>query len=576
MNLNLARKWRSNTFDHIIGQDLSIRMLKNSLYLQHYFPVYLFSGQRGCGKTTTARVFAAALNCRQLPYFQKNPKEYTIPCLTCDSCIAMQKVNHPDFIEIDAASHTGVDNVRTIIEAASLLPVLGIKKIYLIDEAHMLSKAAFNAFLKILEEPPLNVLFILATTDPHKIIETVKSRCFQLFFPAVTHSTLLDHLKKICDQESINYEDEALGLIIQQSQGSVRDALNIIEQVRFAYDVVSKQAVYTVLGYMSDERLLELMECIFHGSPQDVISWCNSNNLDSYVPEKIWYSFVSLLRALIWCKSGKSLGAYQQHQEQLNALVAQQTMHNLLSCAKLFYDHELLFLKTGQQHHLFETLLLHMAQQLQKKTVTNTEHGVKNRNISLQEKNAFPLNATPSAKIDTRWANFVAHVEQLNEPLITSIFKQGTFVQCNEEAKTVEISFAKDFSFFQEWLDNSQSQWEPLLQSQFGQGYSLTALFAEGAAIKEQKPLSFGQRHENGQASQVPKSAASVSAISLKHSAQPQQNTGVKQNFVKKKQPERVNTLRTTRIDVSDETIWKKTNMILKVFPGTVSEVHEQ
>src|SRR5688572_28013273 len=180
VTLNLSRKWRSQNFDQIVGQELSIRILKNSLYLAHFFPVYLFSGQRGCGKTSTARIFAAAINCDSLPLIQKNPKTHSIPCLNCNSCIAIREGNHPDFIEIDAASHTGVDNIRSIIESSSLLPLMGRKRVYLINEAHMLSKAAFNAALKILEEPPATVLFILATTNPHKIIDTVRSRCFQL------------------------------------------------------------------------------------------------------------------------------------------------------------------------------------------------------------------------------------------------------------------------------------------------------------------------------------------------------------------------------------------------------------
>ena len=125
----------------------------------------LFFGQRGCGKTTTARVFAPAINCKKADFFRKDPKNNSIPCQQCDSCLAMNKGQHPDFIEIDAASHTGVDNIRQIIEVASYVPFLGNKKIYLIDEAHMLSKSAFNAFLKILEDPPKTVHFIFATTD---------------------------------------------------------------------------------------------------------------------------------------------------------------------------------------------------------------------------------------------------------------------------------------------------------------------------------------------------------------------------------------------------------------------------
>ena len=198
MHLNLARTWRSKHFDELVGQPLVVRLVKNSLYRNLIFPVYLLSGMRGCGKTSVARIFAAALNCEALEQFQRSPQEQQLPCLTCSSCLAMLKMNHPDFIEIDAASHTGVDNVRSIIDAASFVPVLGKKKIYLIDEAHMLSKAAFNAFLKILEEPPTSVVFMLATTDPHKILETVTSRCFHLFFDPIDAQAVALHLANVC------------------------------------------------------------------------------------------------------------------------------------------------------------------------------------------------------------------------------------------------------------------------------------------------------------------------------------------------------------------------------------------
>ena len=202
-NLNLARKWRPKNFSEVIGQDISIRMLKNGLYLKKYFPLYIFSGQRGCGKTSTARIFASAFNCKKLSNFQANPKQ-AVPCSKCDSCLSMLNREHPDFIEIDAASNTGVDNVRNILESASFVSIGGGAKIYLIDEAHMLSRAAFNAFLKILEEPPEKVFFILATTELQKIPETVRSRAFQVFFNAISSDTLKNYLSNICDKESIN------------------------------------------------------------------------------------------------------------------------------------------------------------------------------------------------------------------------------------------------------------------------------------------------------------------------------------------------------------------------------------
>src|SRR3989338_3939080 len=262
VELNLARKWRSKNFQEVIGQPLAVRILQNSLYLKQFFPVYLFAGQRGCGKTSTARIFAAAVNCARLPEFQADPRKVSIPCLTCESCVAMSKSQHPDFIEIDAASHTGVDNVRNIIDSSSFLPLLSHKKIYLIDEAHMFSKAAFNAFLKILEEPPASVIFILATTDMEKILETVKSRSFQIFFDPVDVQVIQDHLEKICVAENILFDEQGLAVIARQGDGSVRDAINLLEQVRFATKKISKDAVLSILGHIDETTLLLLFEKI--------------------------------------------------------------------------------------------------------------------------------------------------------------------------------------------------------------------------------------------------------------------------------------------------------------------------
>ena len=305
MNMkNLARKWRSSSFETIIGQDIAVRLLKNSLFLGQYFPVYLFSGQRGCGKTSSARIFAAALNCEQLSAFQKDPKAIMVPCGTCESCAAMRAGNHPDFIEIDAASHTGVDNVRHIVEASSLLPVMGRKKIYLIDEAHMLSKAAFNALLKVLEEPPDSTTFMLATTDPHKIIDTVRSRCFQLFFTPIDAHTLVTHLSNICAQEQIVFEESALQLIVSESEGSARDAINMLEAVRFSAAEVTEQAVRTVLGRLPDDVIKQIAHAVVHEGPAQLLGLWKEHSIASYSAEKLYDSLVEFLRRQLWAKSG--------------------------------------------------------------------------------------------------------------------------------------------------------------------------------------------------------------------------------------------------------------------------------
>jgi DNA polymerase III subunit gamma/tau len=300
--LNLTRKWRSKNFQEVIGQPLAVRILQNSLYLNQFFPVYLFAGQRGCGKTSTARIFAAAVNCARLPEFQQDPRKVSIPCLACPSCVAMSKGQHPDFIEIDAASHTGVDNVRNIIDASSFLPLLSSKKIYLIDEAHMLSKAAFNAFLKILEEPPMSVIFILATTDMQKILETVKSRCFQIFFDPVDTQVITEHLEKICSLEQVVADQAGLAVIAKQAGGSVRDAINLLEQVRFATKKISKESVLSILGHVDEAALLQLFEKIVHQDVQDLLQFCTSLEKYELSIEHLWMQLTELVYDAILIK----------------------------------------------------------------------------------------------------------------------------------------------------------------------------------------------------------------------------------------------------------------------------------
>ncbi len=368
MNLNLARKWRSKQFDEIVGQPLAVRLIQNSLYRNLLFPVYLLSGTRGTGKTSTGRIFAAALNCSKLPDFQKDPKNHMVPCLSCESCTAMLQANHPDFIEIDAASHTGVDNVRQIIDAASFVPVLGNKKIYLIDEAHMLSKAAFNAFLKILEEPPPSVVFMLATTDPHKIIPTVLSRCFQLFFDPIKPTQVVEHLTYICEQESLKAEPDALLLIAQETEGSMRDALNMLERLRALPEVmkssgeasvITKQAVIHLLGSIDEDRLAEVLIAVVANDPSQVLTAVQQVELARFNPRMIWKKLVETLRRSLWLKQGINPDDAPVSQK-LQFFVEAATYQRLITLLDLCYTYELSFAKTAVPHTMLEVLLLKM------------------------------------------------------------------------------------------------------------------------------------------------------------------------------------------------------------------------
>jgi DNA polymerase-3 subunit gamma/tau len=246
--LVLARKYRPQTFEDVIGQEHVTRTLANAFALGRVHHAYLFTGARGTGKTTCARILAKALNC------EKGPT--ATPDGTCASCTEIAAGTAVDVFEIDAASHTGVDNVREIREQARYVPARGRYKVYIIDEVHMLSGAAFNALLKTLEEPPEHVKFIFATTEPHKIPVTILSRCQRFDFKRVPAPVLVAHMEKILAAENIAVEGAGLAHVAHAAEGSVRDALSILDQVMsFAGAQVSVAAVVEVLG-LSDRRTL--------------------------------------------------------------------------------------------------------------------------------------------------------------------------------------------------------------------------------------------------------------------------------------------------------------------------------
>jgi DNA polymerase-3 subunit gamma/tau len=366
VTLNLARKWRSRTFDEIVGQEMAVSMLRNSLYKNHFFPVYLFAGQKGCGKTSSARILAAAANCEQLTPFQTDPSKTSVPCLKCQSCSSMYSGTHPDFIEIDAASHTGVDDVRALLESCSFMPLMGSKKVYLIDEAHMLSKAAFNAFLKVLEEPPAQVMFMMATTELHKIPETVRSRCFQLHFNAIDPTLLHTHLTKICEEEKIACAADALTLILQETDGSARDAINLLEQVRFANETISAEDVRRALGIMSPHRLTELLALMVENKPAEMLGQLEKISFQSLNPTRLWQLLLNVVRTLIWHTYGITSA---QHRVDIaddirERILGHASRNRLQSILQLLWEQEELFLATPYKHAFLEKLFLDVCEQL--------------------------------------------------------------------------------------------------------------------------------------------------------------------------------------------------------------------
>ncbi len=567
--LNLARKWRPQTFKDIIGQTIATKTLQNSLYINKLFPVYLFAGQRGCGKTSTARIFGAALNCQNLEKFQQNPT-FNIPCLECDSCKAMLAGNHPDFIEIDAASHTGVDNVRQILEASSYMPLSGRKKIYLIDEAHMLSKAAFNAFLKMLEEPPATTLFILATTEKHKIPETVLSRCFQIIFPPLKKSDICNQLKQICKEEKINIEEEGLQVIAEESGGSVRDAINLLEQIRFSGEFISKDKVLQILGKISDAILIKIINAILRQNSSELLDIMKEIEKQPFNPQTFWNMLVKAIRNIVWLKYDVSPEIYNMEEFKKLANIATTTrLHAML---QLLWSQEPLFLQTTNKIFFLETVLLQLCNQINieeiQKIMELFEQQFNEKNeyhspITIQQKlisdnnsyhnetlitnktspnnNLTTSTPTTNHEIDTTknkhlttWNNFLKLLEtEESDPLLTSIFKQTKFININEQTKTITVEIS-DNRFFIEKLKETENNWKKLLMKNFPQ-------------IDD---VQFKKVQLNSKNSTPPPQKAQNIPFFKK--------TTITKKFI---------------VDLTNKEKWPKANLLLQYFPGKIREI---
>ena len=251
----LARKWRPKTFADLVGQEHVVKALRNALEKGRLHHAYLLTGTRGVGKTTIARILAKSLNC-------EHPEEGE-PCGQCQSCRDIDAGRFVDLLEIDPASNTGIDNIREVLENAQYAPTAGKYKVYIIDEVHMLSKSAFNAMLKTLEEPPEHVKFILATTDPHKVPVTVLSRCLQFVLRNMTAQQVADHLAHVLDSEQIPYETPALALLGRAAAGSMRDALSLLDQaIAMGSGKVAEQDVRQMIGAVDKRYLYELLQSI--------------------------------------------------------------------------------------------------------------------------------------------------------------------------------------------------------------------------------------------------------------------------------------------------------------------------
>ncbi len=287
------QKYRPNNLDELVGQEFISITLKQALLTKKIAPAYLFNGPRGTGKTSSARIFAKSLNC------QAFDKPTINPCCECDLCRQIADGNALDIIEIDAASNTGVENIREIIERARFAPTQARWKVYVIDECHMLSTAASNALLKTIEEPPSRVVFILATTNPERVLNTIKSRCQKFDFRRISPSDIFQHLSEISEKESIEYEVQALKIIAKRSNGGMRDAQSLLEQVNLLPEGITINNIQNLLGEVSESELTNLIKSLVENNPESLIITCNKLYDAGNEPLQIIIGLLNITRDLL-------------------------------------------------------------------------------------------------------------------------------------------------------------------------------------------------------------------------------------------------------------------------------------
>ena len=289
----LHHKYRPQRFDQLVGQEAIAATLSNALRTGRIAPAYLFCGPRGTGKTSSARILARSLNC--IGSDGPTPE----PCGVCELCTSIAAGNALDVIEIDAASNTGVDNIRELIERSRFAPVQARWKVYVVDECHMLSTAAFNALLKTLEEPPPRVVFVLATTDPQRVLATILSRCQRFDFRRIPLQALEQHLSWIAEQEQIGITPEALHVVAQRAQGGLRDAESLLDQLSLLPAPIEATAVWELLGAVPEQELLALAGALASCDPLALLEGCRELLERGREPAAVLQGLVSLLRDLV-------------------------------------------------------------------------------------------------------------------------------------------------------------------------------------------------------------------------------------------------------------------------------------
>lgn len=422
--LVLARRWRPQVFEDLIGQEDIAKILKNAISFDKLAHAYIFSGPRGVGKTTTARILAKALNCEKGP----TPD----PCGTCRFCKDITEGTSMDVLEIDGASNTGVDNIRDLRERVRYAPSGGRYKVYIIDEAHMLSTSAFNALLKTLEEPPPHVIFILATTEPKKIPITVLSRCQHLPFKRISKQKIKERLRFICNSDQINITDSALELIARAGDGSMRDALTILDQVTSFSENITEIELQDLLGFTGIEVLSKLTEAVINGDNNTIINiisdLSNSGNDMKIIIKDLLQFIRNLLIAKIVQETENVLDLSEEELGAINKLKGIVSEEYLTLILSELIKSEPSVKSSFYPRVAMEIALIRLAMLSRFRTI---EESIKMLSNSLESKsqslpqtkhsNNDNIKVTDTSSVPSIWRTVMKKIDDINHPLFSKL-----------------------------------------------------------------------------------------------------------------------------------------------------------
>ena len=365
----LYRKYRPKTLDDVCGQDIIVKIIKNSIQNNQINHAYLFAGPMGTGKTSVAKIFAKIINC-------ENPKN----CIPCGKCTSCTQANNSDIIEIDAASNNGVDEIRELRNKVNLLPAYGKYKVYIIDEVHMLTQGAFNALLKTLEEPPAHVIFILATTDPHKIIETILSRCQRLDFKKISEEAIIKNLEKIAQEEKIDIDKDALKEIAHLADGGMRDSVGMLDQARaYTEGKITLEDIHDINGTLTENDLIELIQDIKEEKIDKLLEKIDNYNDKGKNFVKLTEELIDFIKNILLYKEAKTYFETKvQNAENYEKISKEVTINQLFSYIETLNKYSFEMKNNNNTKLLFELALIKIINESQKKEVEKEQNNLQN------------------------------------------------------------------------------------------------------------------------------------------------------------------------------------------------------